>query len=284
MAPTRVVAVCWKWVDHRPDIDPLTGAVTSGDPRFGGISEADAAALEIGLRIAQTWGARVRVVTVGSPDADKALRQALACGAHEVHRVALETAADSSVIAAALANHLRDVTMICCGDYSIDRGSGSVPAFLAAHLNVASALGAVSVEALAAEAEHPLRVVRRLDAGRREVLAVPIPAVVSVEGSVATLRRASLAATLQAEQAVISTSPGPVVIESPHRHQRPYRPRARALAAPEGTTALDRVRQLTGSAGSSSSNRTEVLELAPMDAAQRLLDMVTSWSASGDTA
>ena len=50
---------------------------------------------------------------------------------------------------------------------------------------------------------------RRLDGGRREVLAVPPPAVLSVEGAVARLRRASLPAELESRRAVIEVVPGP---------------------------------------------------------------------------
>ena len=44
------VVVCWKWV--APD----------GDARWGGVSDADRAALEIGLRLAETGGHDVSVV------------------------------------------------------------------------------------------------------------------------------------------------------------------------------------------------------------------------------
>lgn len=279
---TPVVAVCWKWVDRRPDIDPLTGSVQHGDARFGGVSEADAAALEVALRTADIWNARVRVVSAGGADADRALRQALAAGAHEVHRIDMDSQAASATVAAALADAVADAVVVWCGDYSPDRGSGSVPAFLAARLGAASALGAVQVTA--EDAVGTLRVVRRLDGGRREVSAVTAPAVVSVEGSVATLRRGPLAATLQAERADICVTAGPAVPEVPHRPMRPFRPRARTLPPPSGDSALERVRILTGSTGATSSNRTEVVELEPVEAAQRILRAVASWGSGGDTA
>ena len=93
-----------------------------------------------------------------------------------------------------------------CGDVSADRGSGSVPAFVAAELGVAQALGLV--ERRPATATAARRVTRRLDGGRREVLAVTAPAVLSVEGAVARLRRASLPAELAARTAPIEVVPG----------------------------------------------------------------------------
>ena len=44
--------------------------------------------------------------------------------------------------------------LVLCGDLSADRGSGSVPAFLAAHLGAAQALGLVAVELGAAGHAH----------------------------------------------------------------------------------------------------------------------------------
>lgn len=56
-----MIAVCMKWVDHRPSVDRLTGAVST-DPRSSGPSEADQAALEWGLRLASAWEDEVVVV------------------------------------------------------------------------------------------------------------------------------------------------------------------------------------------------------------------------------
>ena len=91
-------------------------------------------------------------------------------------------------------------TMVWCGDHSLDRGSGSVPAYLAAELGLAQALGLVEVEVAAGAA---LTGLRRLDRGRRERLALDGDGVISVEGATAQLRRASLAAARSARTATI---------------------------------------------------------------------------------
>lgn len=280
--PVTLLAVCWKWVDRRPDIDPLTGAVHPPDARFGGVSEADLAALELALQVAERWAGRVRVVAAGGPDADRALRQALAAGAHEVQRVEVNPHLDSAAVAGVLASAVADAAVVWCGDYSADRGSGSVPAFLAARLGAASALGAVAVSSDGDDIDAGLTVTRRLDGGRREVLHVTAPAVVSVEGAAATLRRGGLGATLQAERAEIPVMRGAVTAEPTPRPQRPFRPRARELASPPGVTALDRVRELTGSAGATASNRTEVLELDAQAAARRIVELLQAWGAVDD--
>ncbi len=92
--------------------------------------------------------------------------------------------------------------MVVCGDRSVDRGTGALPAFVAHELGAAQALGLVALEVTAATgrpADLALSADRRLDGGWRERLRVPLPAVCSVEAAGVRLRRASLAGALAAE-------------------------------------------------------------------------------------
>jgi electron transfer flavoprotein beta subunit len=254
-----VIAVCWKWV------------AADGDERWAGVSEADRAALEVGLQLAAADGDTVTLVGVGPAGSDVGLREALAIGASHAVRIDASTELDSAAVAASLAGVTAGATWVVCGDASTDRGSGSVPAFLAAELGTAQALGLVEVEVGSA----PLRAVRRLDGGRRELLAVTPPAVLSVEGAVARLRRASLRAELAARSApveVIAGPPGPVVRVDAIA---PYRPRARVAAAPSGG-ALARVLQLTDAIGATATTH-ELVTLEPAAAAERILAALAEW-------
>jgi electron transfer flavoprotein beta subunit len=253
------VAACIKWV---------TGI---DDDRFAAISPADAAAVEWALRCGEQWGDDVVVVTAGPPSAEAALRNARAVGAARVVRVDLPIEADSATVAAEMSSTLEGCRVVWCGDYSSDRGSGSVPAYLAAHLGAEQALGIVGVDI----GRESLQLVRRLDGGRRERLTTRGPAVVSVEGSTARLRRAPLRATLGSTDAPTEVQAAHLVGEIVAPPLRPYRPRARALAAPAGDTALDRLRVLTDS--TSSTGRGETLELDPESAADRILAALREW-------
>ncbi|MFM7068057.1 MAG: putative mycofactocin-associated electron transfer flavoprotein, partial [Actinomycetes bacterium] len=165
-----------------------------------------------------------------------------------------------------------DASLVVCGDYSADRGSGSVPAYLAHHLGAQQALGLVEITGAESGTVHG---VRRLDGGRREQLVARGPAVVSVEGSVATLRRAPLAATLSAQSApieVVAGRPDPHV--EPPRTE-PWRPRPRHLPAPQGVAAFDRVVELTGANVERTPPRT--VELPPGEAARVVLEQLRSW-------
>jgi len=285
-----LIAVCLKWVDHRPEVDALTGAVHH-DARTSGASAADLAALEWALRLATTWRSDVVAITAGAPSSEPLLREALAVGAARAARVDLAPDAPSEVVAGALAGALTTLVpagldVVTCGAWSLDRGSGSVPAFLAAHLGAAQALGLVTMS-FTAEATGELRAERRLDGGRRERLRAPTPAVVSVEGGSARLRRAPLDGVLDARTMTIDvlaadgTGPtrrhglGPARGSRAVR-TRPFRPRARVLLAPSPElSARERVLALTGAL----SQRTppQRLVLGAPEAADKLLGQLREW-------
>lgn len=238
------IGVAMKHVPLRVEVNPLTGAVRTDD-RLAGASPADEAALEHALRFAEAWGWGVVVATAGDRQCEPMLRAALASGATSVVRVDLPPDAAGQVVSAALASALGHCSLILCGNYSLDRGSGSVPAFLAGDLGAAQALGLVSVTPVdvgVLEAE------RRLDGGRRERLRISTPGVLSVESSGLRLRRASLPAVLRAQTAPLEVVPSPVpyVLDPASGTRRPYRPRPKALPPPAADSARDRVLMLTG--------------------------------------
>ncbi|MFM2071038.1 MAG: hypothetical protein RLZZ623_1301 [Actinomycetota bacterium] len=245
------------------------------DDRFAGISPADRAALEIALRLADVRADHVMVVAAGPRAADRMLRAALACGAATAIRIDSPPDRDSRDTAFELAEAVRGADVVVCGDYSLDRGSGSVPAFIAHRLSAAQALGLVSLDPGHASARS-IRAVRRLDGGRREVLDVPVPCVISVEGSVASLRRASLRRALQSADAVIESRPAaPAHHAVPAVIVTPFRPRARTLAAPAAADVLGRLRLLTDALGTPAHG--ETIELAPRASAERILAALHGW-------
>jgi electron transfer flavoprotein beta subunit len=256
-----MIAVCIKWVG------------TSATANFAeGLSAADEAAIEMALRHGEAIRTTVIAVTVGGARSDHGLRAALACGVATAIRVDAPDDMDSASVATALSPVVAHSTAVWCGDYSADRGTGTVPAFLAARLQRQQALGLVGAEFI-----DPLRVTRRLDGGRREILRITGPAVLSVEGSVARVRRASLRSALTAQTAeVLPYGTTPVAGGSSSTAVvRPYRPRARVLPAPAGATALDRLRALTDA--SAAPQPGETVEASPSVAAQRIIEVLRDW-------
>ncbi len=272
-----MIAVCLKWTAA-----PLDGGSIgpdANDDRFAGVSPADRAALELALRLADVRHTSVTAFAAGPVGAERALRDAIAAGATRAVRLDMAADADSRDVAFELAQLLADATVVLCGDYSLDRGSGSVPAFIAHHRRVAQALGlvAVGVDHVAdAPDDAVIHATRRLDGGRRELLEVPTPCVLSVEGSLATLRRAPLPRALASHDAVIE------VVRTPPAHHHgapaivtPYRPRARVMPAPDGDDPLDRLRRLTDAGTSTVRGETVVLE--PRAAAARMIAVLRAW-------
>ena len=250
-----VAALSWSW--RETEVDPLTGAVRA-NRRDRGPSGAELAALEHALRLAERWDARVVAASVAPAEADEMLRDALAAGAAQALRVEVPSSAAgprpaglvggeqeaAAALAAALRQHYGVPDLVLCGDLAADRTTGSFPAFLAASLGAEQALGCVRLEPAD---DHALRVHRRLDGGRREVLMVRPPAVVSVEAAGVRLRRAGLPATLATGDTAITVASAPAAAARRIRvlGTHPYRPRPRELPGPTGT-ALHRTLELTG--------------------------------------
>jgi electron transfer flavoprotein beta subunit len=263
------ILVCQKWV--APD----------EDARAAAFSPAERAALEVALQIRDRVAtpAEVIAVSLGGPGARQGLRDSLARGADRAMWIAapidLRSDAVAAAIHAAVCTHLPEIQVpdwVICGDYSSDRGSGSVPAFLADLWNAEQALGLIQITDRTATA---VGATRRLDGGRRELLAVEAPAVLSVEGSVAALRRAALGRELAAATMPIIEVTGPQEPRERPAEITRYRPRARMLAAPAGATALERVRSITEPATAVAHG--ETVALPPAEAADRLLAALTEW-------
>jgi electron transfer flavoprotein beta subunit len=262
------VAVALKRVDLRPEVDPLAGTVRH-DSRSSGFSLADAAALEWALRLGEEWQLPVTAITAGPYEAEGVVRDAAAFGAGRLVRVPAEAGAPSEAVARALAPLLGGAVVVCCGDYSADRGSGSVPAYLAGQLKAAQALG---LTGLTPEGAGVLVGQRRLDGGRRERLRVSAPAVISVEPGAARLRRAPLSGLMAASQATIETPPTDRVTDRRRVHVLrtvPYRPRPKTLPPPSGGSPRDRLLALTGSESERTPPR--VVRAAPEEAADELI-------------
>jgi electron transfer flavoprotein beta subunit len=268
-ASRPLIATCLRVTDLRPEVDPLSGVVTH-DLLAVGLSLSDEAALEHALRLAEAWSAAVVAIAVGPPSIDPVLREVAALGVETVrvpepdHRSPRESpvassnelAGDEQALARAVAAALsgeRAPDLVLCGDRSPDRGTGAFPSFLAHELAAAQALGLVS---LAPEpGSHRLVAERRLDAGWREQLSIPLPAVCSVEGAGVRLRRATLTGALATAETPVPTDPGAAAVLRGARERtgvlrlgatRVFEPRTRVVAAPPEDDPRLRVLSLTG--------------------------------------
>ncbi len=160
-------------------------------PEEGTLNELDENAVEAALSIIealpteQQADSEVVVVTVAGPDADAALRKTFQFGAHRAVRVTDEALAGSDyfgtvrALAAAVGRLAQEspVDLVITGMASLDGLGSVVPTLLAAELGwpQLTLAGALTVDAAARTAT----ITRELD-DADEVLAAPLPAVVSV--------------------------------------------------------------------------------------------------------
>jgi electron transfer flavoprotein alpha subunit len=156
------------------------------------ISSLDRRAVLEALRFRDEVGGTVTVLTMGPPQADAILLEALALGADKgillTDRVLAgsDTLATSRALAAAI-NKL-EADLVVCGKFTIDSETGQVPSEIAELLGVPQ----VTSVSVLRETENPgvIWVERETDEGY-EQYEVPMPAVISVTELVITSRRSS---------------------------------------------------------------------------------------------
>lgn len=134
------IAVLVKYVPDTEEprrLDPATGVLDRSD---GVLDEISSRALSWALRLRESEGGGVVVLTMGPHDASEALRAALAIGADEAVHVTDEvlTGADVVQTARVLAAALRTVgfDLVVAGAESTDGAAGAVPAMIAELLGV----------------------------------------------------------------------------------------------------------------------------------------------------
>ena len=145
------IVVCVKQVPNTNEVrlDPKTGTlIREGVPSI--VNPDDKAGLEAALRLKDSRGAHVTVLTMGPPQADEALREALAMGADEAILVSdrafggADTWATSSTLAAAIRKLEYD--LIVTGRQAIDGDTAQVGPQLAEHLGIPNISYAEEIE------------------------------------------------------------------------------------------------------------------------------------------
>ena len=135
------IVVCIKQVPDTTEVklDPKTGTlIREGVPSI--INPDDKAGLEAALRIKDKTGAKVTVLSMGPPQADLALREALAMGADEAILLTdrafggADTWATSTTIAAAVKK--LDYDLVITGRQAIDGDTAQVGPQMAEHLSI----------------------------------------------------------------------------------------------------------------------------------------------------
>lgn len=150
------IVVCIKQVPDTTEIklNPVTGTlIRDGVPSI--INPDDKGGLEMALQLKDKYGAHITVITMGPPQADVALREALAMGAD---RAILLTdrkfaGADTLATSNALAGALRNIEcdLIITGRQAIDGDTAQVGPQIAEHMDLPQVTYVESFEVLGKE-------------------------------------------------------------------------------------------------------------------------------------
>lgn len=225
------VLACVKRVPMAGERIPLTADGQDIDAEFLGhtISPHEECAVEEAVRIVESAGGTVTVLTLGPPGAADQLRNALAGGAQRA--ILLETdgrewgpIATADAIAAAIGEH-GPFDLVLFGNESADSGNYQVGVRVAHQLDLPVVTGAKAVEISEAGAR-----VRREYRGTGEIFELPLPAVITVKEGINTPRYPSLPGRLRAKKA-------PIEQVRPEAHEEGLRKRILRIPPASGGSA-----------------------------------------------
>ncbi len=220
------IAVCIKQVptrDWQPRLNEAGTWIRDQDASYE-MNEPDAYALEEGLRLKERAGGEVVVCSAGPARVAQVLREALARGADRAIHVEDDrlAAADAFQVADALAGAMRDekFDLILTGLQSDDQGFAQTGVILAQRLGMAHATIIMEVQ----PADGGLRVKRELEGGWFQWIGLPLPAVLTIQSGINTLRYATLKGIMAAKKKEIRKAAAPATLEAHQQILRMYAP------------------------------------------------------------
>ncbi len=198
------IVVCIKQVPDTAEvrINPETGTlIREGVPSI--INPFDMHAIEAGLYIKEKTGGKVTVITMGPPQAETALREAISMGADEGVLLSdrafagSDTWATSFTLSKAIAKLRADV--IFCGKQAIDGDTAQVGPETAEFLNIPHISYIRKIEEVS---QNGIRVQRLMDEGY-DVIESALPVLLTVVKELNEPRLPSLKGKMTAKKAVI---------------------------------------------------------------------------------
>src|SRR5688572_2805255 len=205
------IAVCIKQVPTRewqPRLRDDKTWIREQDASFE-MNEPDAYALEEGLRLREKHGGEVVVCSAGPARVQQVLREALARGADRALHVqdGSLAAADAAITAGALAGAMAEekFDLVLTGLQSDDQGHAQTGVVLAERLGIPHSTIIMEVQI---EGER-LRVKRELEGGWFQWIAMPLPALLTIQSGINQLRYATLKGIMAAKKKEIRKAPLP---------------------------------------------------------------------------
>jgi len=199
------IVVCIKQVPGTTEIkiDPETNTlVREGVESI--INPFDGYALEEAVRLRERCGGKVIAISMGPPQADAALREAISLGADEAVLLSdrafagSDTWATSYVLSRAIAK-IADYDVVICGRQTLDGDTGQVGPGLSEMLKIPFVAYVSKVEEIR---EGYIRVQRMVEEGY-ETIEMALPAVITVAKEINVPRLPSLRGSMKAKSAQI---------------------------------------------------------------------------------
>ena len=205
------LAVCIKQVptrDWQPRLNDSKTWIRDQDAGFE-MNEPDAYALEEALRLKEKHGGEVVVCSAGPSRVTQVIREALARGADRAIHVEDDglASADAFVVANGLAAAMQEENfdLVLTGLQSDDQGFAQTGVILAERLGRPHATIVMDVEV----GDGQVRVKRELEGGWFQWVAMPLPAVLTVQSGINQLRYATLKGIMAAKKKQIRKAAAP---------------------------------------------------------------------------
>jgi len=201
------IIVCIKQVPGTTQvkINPDTGTLIR-DSVEAIVNPFDEYAIEEALRIREQKGGVVKVLTMGPPQAESALRSAIAMGADEGILITDRAFAGSDTWATSytLANAIKtlgDYDLVICGKQAIDGDTAQVGPGVAEMLDIPFVAWVRKIEEIS---DISIRVERMMEDGY-DVVEMPVPSLLTVVKEINEPRMASLKGKMRAKKAAIKS-------------------------------------------------------------------------------
>ena len=199
------IVVCMKQVPGTTavSINPQTNTLVRAGIKSI-INPFDSYALEEGVRLKERCGGTVKVISMGPPQADEMLREAISLGADEAILLsdAAFAGADTWATAFTLAAAIKKAgqyDMVICGRQTMDGDTGQVGPELSEMLGIPFVGYVCRIEEIS---EKQARLKRMADEGY-EIYEAPLPLVITVTKEINVPRLPSLRGNMKAKKAVI---------------------------------------------------------------------------------
>jgi len=170
------------------------------------INPFDMYAIEEAIRLKERFGGKVTVISMGPPQAESALREAISMGADEAVLICdrafagSDTWATSFTLASAI-KKIGDYNLIICGKQASDGDTAQVGPGISVHLDIPQVTYVKKIEEIT---DKKARVERMTEEGY-EVIEAPLPLLISVVKEINEPRIPSLRGMMKAKKAEIKS-------------------------------------------------------------------------------